>query len=245
MEGYGPETYGERIAETYDRWYERAPFLETEAAVETLAELAGEGPVLELAIGTGRIAIPLAELGVDVHGIDSSQAMVAKLREKPGGGRISVTIGDFADVAAEGSFTLVFVAFNTFFALTTQDDQVRCFENAARRLTENGVFVLEAFVPDLARFDRGQRVEAESVEVDEVRLGVARHDPVGQLVQGQHLHITGSGVRLYPLSIRYAFPSELDLMARLAGLRLRERWGSWRKEPFTEQSGKHVSVYGR
>jgi Methyltransferase domain len=245
MEGYGPETYGDRIADVYDSFYIEGPALDTEGAVEALAALAGDGPVLELAIGTGRLALPLLERGLDVHGIDASEAMVAKLREKPGGDRIPVTMGDFADVGVDGRYSLVFVAFNTLFALLTQDDQLRCFANVAVRLTDEGVFVVEAFVPDLARFDRGQRVNVMRVETDGVRLDAARHDPVGQRVDSQHVTITESGTKLYPVSIRYAFPSELDLMARLAGLELRERWGGWRREPFTTESPRHVSVYGR
>lgn len=244
MEGYGPETYGDRIADVYDDWYsEQAHFLDTEGAVEALTGLAGPGPVLELAVGTGRLALALAERGLEVHGIDASEAMVAKLRGKPGGDRVRVTIGDFADVGVEGRYPLVFVAFNTFFALLTQDDQVRCFENVAARLTADGVFALEVFFPDLARFDRGQRANANIVEVDRVVLDASRHDPIAQRVASQHISITASGVRLFPVNVRYAFPSELDLMARLAGLRLRDRWGGWRHEPFTEQSGRHVSVY--
>jgi SAM-dependent methyltransferase len=243
MKGYGPETYGDRIAEVYDGLYDTE--LDTEAAVETLAELASSGPVLELAIGTGRLALPLAERGLDVQGIDASAAMVEKLREKPGGDRIPVTMGDFADVAIEGSFRLIFVAFNTLFALLTQEDQARCFANAAAHLTDDGVFVVEAFFPDLARFDRGQRSHVNLVEAERVMLDVSRHDPVGQRVDSQHVVITASGTQLYPVSIRYAFPAELDLMARLAGLRLRERWGGWRREPFTAGSPRHVSVYAR
>jgi predicted TPR repeat methyltransferase len=154
MEGYGPETYGDRIADVYDGLYEN---LDTEGAVETLASLAGDGPVLELAIGTGRLALPLVERGLEVHGIDASEAMVAKLRDKSGGDRVRVTMGDFADVAVDGRYALIFVAFNTLFGLPTQDDQLRCFANVAARLVDSGVFVVEAFFPDLARFDRGQR----------------------------------------------------------------------------------------
>ena len=141
--------------------------LDREAAVAFLAELAASGPVLELAIGTGRIALPLAERGIDVHGIDASEKMVARLRSKPGGDGIPVTIGDFADVAVEGQFTLVYVVFNTLFALLTQEAQVRCFENVAAHLADGGAFVVEAFVPDLTRFDRAQRVEANRVGLDE------------------------------------------------------------------------------
>jgi SAM-dependent methyltransferase len=242
MEGYGPETYGDRIADVYDGLYQG---LDTEGAVETLASLADGGPVLELAIGTGRLALPLAERGLEVHGIDASEAMVAKLREKPGGDRIPVTMGDFADVGVDGAYPLVFVGFNTFFALQTQEDQLRCFANVAAHLADGGVFALEGFFPDLARFDRGQRPNVNFVEQDRVMIDASRHDPVEQRIVSQHVVITEEGTKLYPVSIRYAFPSELDLMARLAGLELVNRWGGWRREPFTADSPRHVSVYGR
>ena len=240
MKDYDEATYGDRIADVYDEWY-RA--LDPAPAAETLAALGGGGAALELAIGTGRIALPLAAHGIEVHGIDASEAMVARLREKPGGERIPVTIGDFAEVAVDGRYALVYVAFNTFFALLSQEKQVRCFANVAEHLTDDGVFVIEAFVPDLARFDRGQRVNANRVEADLVILDVSIHDPVEQRVASQHVVLGGGGVRLQPVAIRYAFPSELDLMARLAGLELRERWSGWSREPFTPASGSHVSVY--
>ena len=243
MEGYGPETYGDRIADVYDGFYDDR--LDTEGAIETLTELAGAGPVLELAIGTGRLALPLAERGLEVHGIDASERMVAKLREKAGGDRIPVTMGDFADVGVEGAYSLIFVGFNTFFALQSQDDQVRCFANAAARLADGGLFVVEAFFPDLARFDRDQRTQTTDVDLDRVVLEATRHDAVEQRIVSQHVVLTEAGTKLYPTTIRYAFPSELDLMARLAGLRLHERWGGWRREPFTANSPRHVSVYGR
>jgi SAM-dependent methyltransferase len=242
MAEYGPETYGDRIADVYDAFYSA---LDTDGAVELLASLAGGGPVLELAIGTGRIALPLAERGLEVHGIDASEAMVAKLREKPGGERIPVTMGDFADVRVDGSYSLVFVAFNTLFALLTQEDQVRCFANVAARLAPGGVFVVEAFFPDLARFDRSQRVNVNRLDPGEVMIDASRHDPVAQRVDSDHIVLTEEGNRLYPVNIRYAFPSELDLMARLAGLELKERWGGWRREEFTASSQRHVSVWGR
>jgi hypothetical protein len=237
---YGPSTYGDRIAEIYDHAYPELPTGET---VAFLAELAGSGPVLELAIGTGRIALPLADRGVEVHGLDASEAMVAKLRAKPGGGRIPVTIGDMADVPVEGRFTLVYLIFNTFFGLPTQDDQLRCFRKVAEHLSDDGVFVLEAFFPDLARFDRGQRVSTSKVETDEVWINVDRHHAVDQRVDSMHVVLSEQGTKLYPVQIRYAFPGELDLMARLAGLRLRERFGGWKREAFSEASGGHVSVY--
>lgn len=243
MDEYDASTYGDRIAGIYDELIEGK--FDTEGAVSFLAELAGTGPALELGIGTGRVALPLAERGVEVHGVDASEAMVAKLRAKPGGDRIPITLKDFADVGVGGAFTLVFVVFNTLFALANQDDQVRCFRAVAERLTPDGVFVLEAFVPDVARFGRyHQRVEAGDLSLDRVRLEVARHDPVTQRIDGQHVVISEKETKLYPVHLRYAWPSELDLMARLGGLRLRERWGNWRRDAFTESSERHISVYG-
>jgi SAM-dependent methyltransferase len=242
VKDYDESTYGDRIADVYDDWYAA---LDPTPAADTLAELARGGRALELAIGTGRIALPLAARGIEVHGIDASEEMVAKLRAKPRGDAIPVTMGDFADVAVDGRYALVFVAFNTFFALLTQDDQVRCFANVAAHLADDGVFVLEAFVPDLGRFDRGQRVNVTRIEADSVMLDVSLHEPVEQRVSSQHVVFDGRGARLQPVSIRYAFPAELDLMAKLAGLELRERWGGWSREPFTAASGSHVSVYGR
>jgi SAM-dependent methyltransferase len=242
MDDYGPSTYGDRIADVYDAWFH--PPSDPAAAVDFLAELAGSGPAIELAIGTGRIALPLAARGVEIRGIDASTAMVDKLREKPGGTDIPVTMGDFADVAVEGRFRLVFVVFNTLFALLTQEDQRRCLRNVADHLTDDGVFVVEAFVPDIARFDRGQRVDARQVELGRAFLEVSRHDAGNQRVSSQLVVLQETGFRMFPVELRYVWPSELDLMAELAGLKLRERWGGWNREPFTGEL-THVSVYER
>ncbi len=242
MNDYDASTYGERIAEIYDEWY---PSLDAEAAVEFLAALAGTGPVLELGIGTGRIALPLVRRGIPVRGIDASHAMVEKLRAKPDGDGLPVTIGDLADVDVEEHYPLVFVAFNTLFCLPTQEDQLRCFENVAARLSEGGAFVVEAFVPDLTRFERNQRVGVEDIEPDRVRLEFSKHNPLTQQVESRHVVVTEQGIKFYPLKVRYAYPSELDLMARIAGLRLRERWGGWRRDRLTPASVTHVSVYER
>ncbi len=241
MEGYRPGTYGDRIAEVYDAMTATMP--DPVDCVQRLAELAGPGPALELGIGTGRVALPLAARGVRVHGIDASPAMVERLRAKPGGDAIPVTFGDFADLLVEGSYRLVYVVFNTFYALLSQEDQLRCFARVAGRLAPGGVFVLTGFVPDPTMYSGGQSVRATEVSLDRARLDLARHDPVAQRVDFQHVVLTEGGVRLYPGALRYAWPSELDLMARLAGLRLRERWGGWRREPFDADSGLHVSVY--
>ncbi|MCZ7570149.1 MAG: class I SAM-dependent methyltransferase [Ardenticatenaceae bacterium] len=241
MDRFDEFTYGERIAEVYDRFYSEVD----ESAITLRDELAAGGKVLELGIGTGRIALPLHERGVEVFGIDASAAMIAKLREKPGGSEIQVHEGNFVDLPVEGKFSLIFVAFNTLFGLLTQDEQVRCIQSVAAHLTDEGRFLVEAFVPDLSRYEGGQSVRAVHLSADEVRLNVSQVDPVAQQVSSQQVVLTGAGLRLYPVKLRYIWPSELDLMARLAGLALRHRWGGWQKEEFTEASNKHVSVYGR
>ena len=241
MEGYRPETYGDRIAGVYDTMMTVLP--DPADCADRLAELAGPGPALELGVGTGRVALPLAARGVEVHGIDASAAMVEGLRAKPGGDAVTVTLGDFAGVPVEGSYPLVYVVFNTFFSLLTQDQQVGCFAAVAGRLAPGGAFVLTGFVPDPTLYSGGQSVRTTELGLDLVRLDAARHDPVAQRVDFQHVVLSGDGIRLYPGAVRYAWPSELDLMARLAGLRLRERWGGWRREPFGAASGGHVSVY--
>jgi SAM-dependent methyltransferase len=240
MESYREETYGERFAGIYDDWYADVD----DATVATLRELAQGGRALELGIGTGRVALPLQQSGLEVHGIDASEAMVARLRAKPGGESIPVTLGNFADVAVEGRFSLIYVLVNTFFVLLTQDEQVRCFENVARHLTPEGVFLIEVFVPDLTRFANQQTVRARQVGLDQVRLEASHLDPVNQQIMTQMVVLTGEGVRLYPVKVRFAWPAELDLMARLAGLHLRHRWEDWTLTPFSAGSSTHISVYG-
>ncbi len=241
MGEYGSETYGDRIAGVYDEWFNASE--DTQNTVDFLKELGTSGPVLELGIGTGRIALPLVRKGVEVYGIDASEAMVKKLRSKPGGESIPVTLGDFAEVGVEGRFSLVYVVFNTFFALLKQEEQVRCFANVARHLGAGGAFVVEAFVPELSRFTFGQATQTRHVGTDEIVIEYSRHDPVRQRVDSQNVVMREDGARLYPVSLRYAWPSELDLMARLAGLTLRERYGGWNRQPFIQASETHVSVY--
>lgn len=241
MDAYREETYGERIADVYDSLYGDVE----EATVELLRELADGGRALELGIGTGRVALPLQAAGVAVHGIDASDAMVAKLRAKQGGENIPVTGGDFAEVAMEGEFDLVYVLFNTFFSLLTQEAQVRCLRNVARNMGPQGRFVIEAFVPDLTRFTGRQAVRAARITEDEVQLDVSQHDPVSQQITSQHVLLSEQRTRLYPVRLRYAWPAELDLMAQLAGLTLRSRWSDWQKSAFTASSTMHISVYER
>jgi SAM-dependent methyltransferase len=229
-------------AEQYDRHLRG----DEDDAVAFLAELAGSGPALELAIGTGRIGLPLTARGVAVEGVDLSPDMVAQLRKKPGGDAIPVTIGDFSEVPVSGSYRLVYIVFNTFFNLLHQEEQVRCFENVAAHLTDDGAFVIEAAVPaHIHALPENQYVHAEEVGVDEVWLDVARYDPVTQRLEETHVRLGAGGVGLFPIVTRYCYPSELDLMARVAGLRLHERWGGWNREPFDARSQLAVSVYRR
>ena len=230
---YSEATYGDRIAEIYDARYLGSFEADTTKAVAFLKELAGDGPALELGIGTGRVALPLAAAGADVHGIDASEAMVERLRSKPGGEDIQVTIGTFADFSLNTRFRLIYVVFNTFFGLLSQAEQVSSFRAIAGHLTRDGVFVMDAFVPDVTRFDaHNQRVSVESVGVDEVTLETSSHDPFAQRTDSSHVVIRDGSVRMYPVRIRYAYVSELDLMATMAGLELRERWSDWERTPF-------------
>ncbi len=240
VEEYTSATYGDRIAGVYDDIYRTTDVTD---CVNTLSELASGGRALELGIGTGRIAIPLTASGVEVHGIDSSEAMAAQLRAKEGGADIPVSIEDFADLDVDGTFTLIFVVANTFFGLTSQEDQVRCFENVASRLDERGVFLIEAFVPSVYAFAEGNNVTARPLDLDSVKLDVAVHDRMNQIVDIRTLRLSKEGIETYPVRLRYVWPSEMDLMARLAGLRLLERWADWRHSPFTSESRSHVSLY--
>jgi SAM-dependent methyltransferase len=238
-----PSEYGEHIADVYDQWFP-ASAEQLTPMVDFLARHAAGGPALELGVGTGRVALPLAARGVAVSGIDASPRMLARLRAKEGGGLVAASLGNFADVAAGGGpFQLVYVVFNTFFGLLTQAEQVRCFRNVAANLRPGGVFVIEAFVPDLTRWDRGQRVQVGALAAEESRLGLSVHDLATQRVTSRDIVISAHGMVTYPVEIRYAWPSELDLMAELAGLEPLGRWGGWRDEPFTSASAMHVSAW--
>jgi SAM-dependent methyltransferase len=216
-----------------------------EDAVAFLAQLAGNGPALELAIGGGRIALPLAARGIRVDGVDIAPAMVARMRAKPGGEEIAVTMGSMVDVPVAGAYRLIYVVWNSLFNVLTQDEQVRCFENVAKHLTDDGSFVIEAGSPAfLWELPNAQYVEAEMIDVDRVRLDLLRHDPATQTLDENHVTFSSDGAHFAPVVQRYAWPAELDLMARTAGLRLKERWDGWNREPFTNK-GNVVSVYGR
>jgi SAM-dependent methyltransferase len=246
MKDYEPVmTFDAANAEVYDALAQRG---DEEATVALLAALADGGRALELAIGTGRIALPLAATGIAVDGIDFSEPMVAKLRAKPGGAQLDVTMGDFADVGVNGTYRLIYVVFNSFFNLLEQDDQIRCFENVAAHLADDGCFVIEGgctltFIDQLRG---GQYVEAEHIGVDNVRFDLLRFDPSTQILHENHVHVShDDGITFNPVMQRYAWPSELDLMGRLAGLSLRERWGGWNRQAFTARSDNVVSVYAK
>jgi SAM-dependent methyltransferase len=244
-DGGDPAEYGDRIADVYDEWHGARD--DVSPVVEFLASwaAAGEQPVLELGIGTGRIALPLAARGLRVDGIDASERMVAQLRAKPGGADLAVTVGDFAGLPAPGGpYGLVYVVFNTFFVLLTQEEQVRCFASVAASLVPGGAFVMEAFVPDLALYDRGQqRVRVDGFAPEATRISASLHDRAGQRIRSRHLVLGADGVQTYPVELRYAWPSELDLMARLAGLEPAGRWEGWDGRPFTSASSSHVSAW--
>ncbi|MER6433790.1 class I SAM-dependent methyltransferase [Streptomyces sp900105245] len=211
--------------------------------MEFLATLQADGPVLELAIGTGRIAIPLAARGVDVHGLDTSEEMVAKLREKPGGEDIPVLPGDISKFSLDRKYPLAFLVLNTIYALQSQEEQISCFESVAAILEPGGHFVVEGFMPDPARFVRNSRTQVHDVGLQHVLIEADKHDPSTQQVLEQHVHIREGGIELYPAFLRYIWPSEMDLMARLAGLRLVNRFGGWAGEPFDARATNNVSVY--
>jgi SAM-dependent methyltransferase len=237
--------FGEDVAQRYDE--DEAEVFDpavVDPAVDLLTELAGGGAALELGIGTGRIAIPLAARGVRVHGIDLSEAMVARLRAKPGAEGIDVTIGDFATTGVQGTFFLAYLVFNTIGNLTTQDQQVACFQNVAAHLEPGGCFLIEVAVPDLRGLPYGEVFRP--FDVSDRHVGIDEYDVADQGLISHHFYRTADGT--YEASsgpFRYVWPSELDLMARIAGLRLRARWGGWRRQPFTRDSRMHVSVWER
>ena len=238
MDGY----FDERVAARYDE--SSAEMFDREVVapvVDLLVELARSGRALELGIGTGRIALPLAQRGVLVHGIELSGAMVARLRAKPGGDDIHVTIGDFATTTVGGTFSLAYLVFNTIFNLTTQEAQVACFRNVAAHLVPGGCFVIETGVPDVQRLVPGENIRA--FRVSENRWGFDEYDIATQRLTSHHLEVVDGRLERVSVPFRYAWPAELDLMAQLAGMRLRERWSGWKREPFTSDSRQHVSIW--
>lgn len=247
MEGYDASTYGERFADVYDDWYEGVT--DAEACADHLAALVAEvggGPLLELGVGSGRLALPLVKRGVEVHGVDASPSMLAALAAKPGGERVRATLGDMAalPLVDPPPFAVVLVAFNTFLNLPTEEAQLACLRRVADVLAPDGRLVVEAFVP---REDLGpsaeRAVQPRRITADEVVLTVSIVDPEAQTVTGQHVHLTERGVRLRPWHLRYLTPTQLDALAARAGFELVSRTGGWRGEPFGPDSEVHVSAY--
>jgi SAM-dependent methyltransferase len=234
--------FGERVAARYDESAaDMFDLAVVEPVVNFLAELAGGGRALELGIGTGRIALPLAQRGVSVHGIELSKAMAARLRAKPGGEDIGVTIGDFATTTVEGTFSVAYLVFNTIGNLTTQGAQVACFRNVAAHLEPGGCFVIETGIPQLQRLPPGETMRV--FDASETHWGVDEYDVATQRLTSHHFELVEGRFELASIPFRYTWPAELDLMAQLAGMRLRERWSGWKHEPFTSESRKHVSVW--
>lgn len=242
MDGFDPTTsFGYEVSKRYDHGLRG----DEEETVAFLARLAGGRDALEFAVGTGRIALPLMRAGVRVDGIEQSRDMVDRMREKPGGDTVEVTIGDMSRVITGRTYGLVYLVYNTIGNLLTQDDQVRCFQNAALHLAGGGVFVLECRIPAAPARPRHQYVDPEYIAAGHIVLDAGRYDPLTQVLDLNHVDISAGGIILSPISLRLAYPPEFDLMGRIAGLRLRERWGGWNGEPFTATSWRHVSVYER
>ncbi len=233
-------TFGQLNAEDYDETQDPGT---TDQAVAFISNIAGKGRILELAIGTGRVALPLAAMGHRIEGIEGSVEMVDKMRAKAGGAEISVHIGDMTDVAVAGPFDHIFLIFNTLFNLPDQAAQCRLFENVAARLAPGGSFLIEAFVPDLSPFRNHQSLGTRRLTPDSLWIEAVQHDPVAQTLHFQRARISGDGIKLVPLPLRYAYPPEMDLMARLAGLNLRARWGGWQNEAFTADSKMQIALY--
>ncbi len=244
MQGYEANRYGDSFSdEEFEAVAAEVP--EREEAVQFLAEQAGNGGALELGIGQGRLALPLAELGVPVHGIEVSTRMVTALERRREGLPVTVEQGDLGRFSSgTNRYRLIYCAWNTFFSLTTEAAQRRCFQNVAAMLDTDGRFTVEAFVPDTSRFDQGQELRVRSLTVNSVTLQASLHDEEAQTVRSQQVVLAADGVRLHPHVIRYAWPEELDAMAAAAGLRTHERWAGWRRQRFTDESTRHVSVYG-
>ncbi|MEM7661606.1 MAG: class I SAM-dependent methyltransferase [Pseudomonadota bacterium] len=240
MMEFDPARFGALYADEYDDLHNPGT---TDLSVDLIAELALGGKLFELAIGTGRVALPLLSRGFDIQGIEASSEMVTKLREKPGGDTIPVIIGDMASFKTESTFDFAFLVFNTLFNLTSQKAQISCFESIAKCLRPGGQFLVETFVPDQRRFRDHKDVAVSRLNADSVWLEAVVHDPVRQRLNFQRIRYTPDGMRIAPLLMRYAWPSEIDLMAQLAGLSLVNRWGGWQRETFTADSKMHVSLY--
>ena len=243
MKGFGPESFGDFNAEGYDDWYGNPSVELTEKTVNVLVELAEGGAILELAVGTGRVAIPLANKGLYVSGIEASSKMIAKLKEKPGSSELVVIQGNMAEFNIDASYKLIFLVFNTLFNLNSQKEQARCFNTVSKHLDKGGKFLIETYVPEPEHYEKGENLKTVHISLDRTVIEACMHDVNKQTVDYQYIEITEQGIRMHPLPIRYSWPSEIDLMAENAGLKLFQRWADWQKTPFTSSSKSHISVY--
>lgn len=242
LDGQDPAAYGERTAKVYDQLY--ADAFDTAAAVDTLADLTADGTLLDLGSGTGRLLVPLTKRGVRAEGIEASGAMTGRLRTTPTGSGIVVHVGDFVDVEVPGRYRVIVCAVSTLFMLVDQQAQLRCFANVAAHLEEGGVFVVEAFVPDPRRYDnQGRRSETRHVDDRHLHVVTSHHDPLEQRIDLEHILVDDGVMRRYPVTLRYAWPAELDVMAATVGLARHTRWGDWRHEPVTALTTDHITVY--
>ncbi|MEM8634054.1 MAG: class I SAM-dependent methyltransferase [Pseudomonadota bacterium] len=240
MADWNSSSFGELYADEYDALHDPGT---TKDSVDLISSLAGDGTLFELAIGTGRMAIPLAKKGHVIQGLEASSEMVAKLREKPGGDAIHVQIADMSEFETRERYDFAFLVFNTLFNLTSQSAQIGCFASVADCLNPRGYFLVETFVPDIGRFRSGEDVSVSKLDTESVWLEAVVHNGVDQTLDFQRIRYSREGVKIAPLKMRYAWPAEIDLMAQLAGLRLKHRWGGWNRESFTDKSRMHVSLY--
>ncbi|MBW4720380.1 class I SAM-dependent DNA methyltransferase [Saccharothrix obliqua] len=243
MEGFELSTYGDAIAGLFDGTGWAGDPGDTAETIQWLADHAGEGPVLELGVGTGRVAVPLAEKGIEVHGIDASEGMLAQLRAKPGGDRVKLFVQDFTDFSVPHEYSMAYAVFDTLPFITDQERQIRCFERVAAVLKSGGRFVTQCSIPDPARYDRNQRTQTVRVEKDHVVLTFTRRERLTQRSSIQFAVLSEQGVRFFPMHIRTVMPSELDLMARIAGLELESRWSDWSGAPLRDSHERHISIY--
>jgi len=240
MKEYGPTTFGELNADEYDALHDPGT---TEDCVDLIARLAGDGEILELAIGTGRIALPLKARGLNISGFDASPEMLKRLKDKPGGAELQTWVADMATFELGRQFDFAFLVFNTLYNLTSQAEQKQCFQHVARHLNPGGRFLVEAFMPNRERFVDNQAVRTKQVGFDRVWLEAVEHDPLAQTLHYQRIRIDQHGIVLKPLPMRYVWPAELDLMAELAGLRPVSHWGGWHQQPLTATSDMYIKVY--
>lgn len=243
VEGFEIFTYGDAVADVFDGTGWAGDPGDTEETIEWLAENSGGGPVLELGVGTGRVAVPLARRGIEVHGIDASEGMLTQLRDKPGGELVHLHVQDFTDFTLPYKFSLAYAVFDTLPFITDQEEQIRCFQKVADVLEPGGRFVIQTSIPDPARYDRNQRTQTVRVEKDHVVMTFTRRERISQCSSIQFAVLRPDGIRFFPMRIRTVMPSEMDLMARLGGLTMESRWGHWDGRPLRDSDERHITVY--